>query len=62
MEEAKYRLTVKGLFEAIIPGKGNTLDQIELYLRRNEYNAIILSDEGFVFASVELEDADDTNT
>ena len=62
MEEEKYRLTVRGLFEGITPDKKDALDLIELYLRRNDYNAIILTDDGFIFAKVELEEEDENDT
>ena len=54
MEEEKYRLTVRGLFKHL--KSEDTLDKIELYLRRNGHNAIILTDDGFLFAKVELEE------
>lgn len=50
--EERYALTVKGFF---VSEKVNTdfLDSLELYMRRNDLNAIVLT-KGFSFEKVEL--------
>ena len=58
-EEERYTLTFKGLLLLVKDKDLDTqVDAIELYLRRNDCNAIILVESGkFIFDTVELYDA-----
>lgn len=51
-----YKLTPKGFFSLTLPEPRLTefLDSLELFLRRNDYNAIVFDEkEGFLFIKVE---------
>jgi len=55
MEES-YELTLPGLLTTLADEETikSILDTIELYMRRNDKNAIILEGRSFVFREVEL--------
>lgn len=57
-DEETYSLTFKGLLHTKFTESvaQDLIDHLELYMRRNGYNAIILHDEygGFLFSQVEL--------
>ena len=51
-DEEKFQLTLKGLMYTIVGDKyERAIDDIELYMRRAGYNAIVL-DDGFHFTEV----------
>jgi hypothetical protein len=56
--EERYLLTPKGLLglHVGLDKVDNVMDNVELFLRRNNFNAIILDEvQGFIFAKVYLE-------
>ena len=63
IKEERYSITPKGLMHYALGREfdmtigddqlSNVMNDIELYLRRNNYNAIILDDNEFIFATVE---------
>ena len=52
-DEERYSLTFRGLMYGIVgDGFERAIDEIELYMRRAGYNAIVL-DNGFHFTNVD---------
>ena len=54
-KEEEYILTFKGLLSSKLneTGTQEILDMVELYMRKFDYNAIILEKDGFNFCKVE---------
>jgi hypothetical protein len=50
----KYRITLKGLISVVVDDRTLTriMDEIELYMRRHDYNAVVFHDGMFTFEKV----------
>jgi hypothetical protein len=51
----KYRITLKGLISGVVDDRTLTriMDEIELYMRRHDFNAIVFHDGEFTFEKVQ---------